>query len=280
MKKKAFLFLFILTILLIGCNNRNAFGCYTTLESASKNANRKDQEILVLVSNDDNISISNFLQYFYPNFTIVQISEANKGNILLSKLNISSLPKLSLYTKEGYFAFDFTVEDKLINEELMNQYIKKQDALNQLKALIKRTEKGSNLQRIQAIEELYSKMEPEYRFSLKKLIEKVPSLDRKNESALVKKYVIENANLTAQNYLLSKESKKAANVYENIAKSKYLSDSEKQQYYYSAALILIYTKNSETQLIKKYLQKAIKADKQSNESIKIQNMLDLVNQGQ
>ncbi len=279
MKEKAFLFLFIISILFCSCaGKRNSFGCYTTLEDASKNAERKGQEIIVLITKtDDSVSMSNFLQYFYPNFTIVQISGTESENPFLSKMNIKTLPKVSLFSKEGYFIFDFEVGDTLVNEEIMNQYVKKNEEINQFKSLVRRTQKGTDLQKVQAIYELFQKIPTEYRFCLKKLIKNVPSYDKKNESNLVKTFLIEETNFCVQDYLLQKEMTKAAKTYAKLAESKYLTSKEKQLYYYCAAVILLYTNQQNKSLIKKYLQKAIKADKDSEDAIKIQNMLDLQN---
>ena len=126
--------------------------------------------------------------------------------------------------------------------------------MNQKVAL---TSKGSNLDKVKAIDELFESQDELYRPLLIDLYKKIPSLDKENSSGLVPKYIREIANAEAFESLIKFDFESAVNTYIKAAEDK-RNTPEDKQYLYTLAV------NVESNSFNPNIEKIITQYKASN----------------
>ena len=321
--KKLFLSIIIFSILLLsGCSKvqLDADGCFSDVDSALKYAAKKDCNVLLFVTmeDDDNDSTEllnkvirdgNFKTEIASDFAVTRLDfsqksyaatvvpegsdektekaanaiadQIQKNTRFASLLNVSQTPSIYILSKESYVlaSFFYEAEDKNLSD--FNELLQKENQkANQLKEIIKNTKKGSQLERVSAIDALYEATENDYRVFLADLLNSVKSLDKKNESGLLGKYIYAAADANAIKAMNQGKIEEAVKFYIEAAENEFLEPNLKQQAYYVAAYICSITgagsSFSDSSVIIGYLQKSIDADPESKEVPSIKKVLDVV----
>ena len=152
------------------------------------------------------------------------------------KYVIKNTPTLLMLTKEGYFVSSINF-DYLSNsvDGYVSKIILEKDSLQELNQKVALTSKGSNLDKVKAIDQLFQSQDELYRPLLIDLYKKIPSLDKENSSGLVPKYIREIANAEAFESLIKFDFESAVNTYIKAADDK-RNTPEDKQYLYTLAV--------------------------------------------
>lgn len=170
--------------------------------------------------------------------------EASKAKMYLERnmkiasiLGIHNSPSVITLTKYGYAAKEFPYFECTTPEEFAELLNDSNEKLTILEDLTTKVEKAKGVQKALAIDELYSAMDDTYSYLLKDLILKVPSLDKKDESGIVGKYVLATASVEAMDCYFARKPEESDKPYVKVASSKYLNPEQKQQAFYAAAYV-------------------------------------------
>lgn len=286
-----------------GNKKTDEHGFFQDIDSAASQAQKKDKDIIVAITmtGDDMYSSSvmdnilttevfknNVLSEFavlYMDFsqssyekTVVN-EEASKdeqkkaaayadlmqkNSQLASLLNVQSTPAFYVLTKDKYFITELDFDDTVQTYESFAALLNSQKSVIQEKhSMVEATKKGSNLERISAIDALYDSTDVTYRFLFSDLIETVIKLDKNNESGLLSKYLLANADVKGSDFFMRGDAEGAAQTYIKVCDEPALLPEHKQQAYYMGAYILAMSGSTDYKAILEYLQKSIEAAPES-----------------
>lgn len=150
----------------------------------------------------------------------------------------SETPAIMILTKEAYFVDAITYFECKTVDEFYAELQTYEPKLEKIESLVKVVEGSKGIDKVKAIDDLYANTSRTHSYLLKDLIKQVPSLDSKNTTGLVGKYVLADASVKALDCYFARKADKAIEPYLKAAKSKYLLPAEKQQAYYAAAYTL------------------------------------------
>ena len=321
--KKTFLLTLILpllfsVLLLSGCSKPqlDTEGCFTDADSAFKYAAKKDRNVLLLITMEDDDSQStaflngvlrnesfkneiaseyavlhfDFSQKTYAQTVVPEGSDAKtqkladekasqiqKNTRFVSLLNVSQTPSFFILSKDSYVLSAFFYEEENPTFEGFKNTLQNQRPItDSMEALIKSAKKGSALQKVSAIDALYESTSADYRPLLEDLLESVQKLDKNNESGLLGKYIYAAADAKAIKLVNQGEVSQAVDLYIQAAENPAVASNLKQQSYYIAAYLCAMTGSAGTEVIQDYLQKAIDADPQSEEVSSIKKVMEII----
>ena len=301
MKKIFFLAVIFSILFLSGCGKTqlDENGCFTDVEAALKFAERKNRDVLLFVTmeEDDSATVSILKEMASskdPAYAVARLdfsqktyeasvsdealaAQIQKNTRFASMLNVSQTPSVYVLSKESYVLAAFVYEEDSASPADFKKLLEGQTAsLNNMRALIQGTKKGKPLDKVSAIDALYEATEPEYRVFLADLIDSVIKLDKKNESGLLGKYIYAAADAKAVNAINQGNVNDAVKSYIDAAENPQLEPALKQQCYYIAAYLCSMTGAADASVITDYLQKAIDADPESEEVASIQKIMEMI----
>ena len=299
MKKIFFLAVIFSILFLSGCGKKqlDENGCFTDAETALKFAERKNKEVLLFVTmeEDDSATVSILKELTAePAYVIARLdfsqktyeasvsdeelaAQIQKNTRFASMLNVSQTPSVYVLSKESYVLASFVYEEENASPADFRQLLKEHTvSYDAMQALIKGTKKGKPLDRVLAIDALYEATAPEYRVFLADPIDSVIKLDKKNESGLLGKYIYAAADAKAVNAINQGNVNDAVQSYINAAENPLLEPELKQQSYYIAAYLCSMTGSADASVITDYLQKAIDAAPESEEVASIQKIMEMI----
>ena len=154
------------------------------------------------------------------------------------------------------------------------------DTVKEVNDMVAATKKGTNLERVNAINTLYDSQSETHRLLLSNLCREVVKLDKNNESGLLSKYLFAVANADAYEKLIKLEVAEAIKVYEKAAEDARLEAADKQNLYYIAANILASSGTTDYEYVVKLLQNALDADPESSYAEGLQKTIDYVKEMQ
>lgn len=291
-------------------------GCYLSLEAAKTQALKSKKEIVLLITTEDEDTYSSefvntvvkdenfknemkdrciFVHFDFSeksfqkaalkeDMSEKEIADTEKfSNVLQKNYNIASIieveytPALYIFSKEGYLISEMDYEEPFADSsefaDFVDVYLEVADDFEESFLV---TETGTDLERVYAIDELYNAAPVKSRYFMIDLARNVIELDKNNETGLVSKYMLSVAEYDALNCWTQGDVQGALQAYLNIAKSDFLSDSEKQQAYYTAAYLLATSGSADYDLIISYLENAIKILPDGENSDMIEQALDYI----
>lgn len=299
MKKIFFLAVIFSLLFLSGCGKKqlDENGCFTDAEAALKFAQRKNKDLLLFVTmeEDDSATLSILKEMAADSsFVVTRLdfsqktyeasvsneelaNQIQKNTRFASMLNVSQTPSVYILSKESYVLSYFVYEADSVSPADFKSLLEEQTAsLDNMRALIQGTKKGKALDKVRAIDELYEATVPEYRVFLAELIESVIKLDKNNKSGLLGKYIYAAADVKAAIAINQGKVSEAVKSYVEAAENPQLEAELKQQSYYIAAYLCSMTGSAEKSIIVDYLQKAIEAAPESKEVASIQKIMEIV----
>jgi thioredoxin-related protein len=191
--------------------------------------------------------------------------------------NVQSSPAFYVLTKEGYVITPLSVESTLENTEAFNQLLAAKEAdMTKYDAMLKATNEGNAQAKVKAINALYEATDPQMRYVLSGLSQKLVDLDKKNKSGFVGKHILACANAAAMDAYLSNDSAKASAAFAEAGENKMLSADESQQAYYTAGYLLGQSGSTDYKAMKKYFQSAYDAKPDSEHAAQIKQMISVV----
>lgn len=293
---------------------KDDYGCFVNYEDALKNAQKKKQPLLVFfTSNGDDgqstqvvqniLGNSDFATKLLKSYSVLHVdfSEAayqktiapENADVKQQKLanayttimqnnyqlvmlfNVDTMPAIYLCTKEGYVVTPVEAEDEIVSLDALNtaleQVAPEYDLFTQM---VKDTTKGSASAKVEAIDGLYRITNPQYRTFLLPLVQKVPELDKTNETGLVGKYIVAAAEAKALSAYSQGDVETAIAQYLTAADNEFVKAEDKQECFYTAAYLSAYSGSEDYQGLLTYLQTAYDLAPASQKAPAIKEAID------
>ena len=140
------------------------------------------------------------------------------------------------------------------------------------------TKKGSNIEKVRAIDALCKETPEKYRPMLIELTKTIPELDKNNETGLCSKYIVDAAESKAIELYSKGDIAGAVQSYISACENKFIEPTEKQECYYMAAYLLASTGSDDYQVILSYLDSALAACPEGDKVQYINSAIDYYKQ--
>ena len=278
---KKLLFVLSLCALLISCGSKalkDDCGCFVDYDEALTAAGKNNEPLLIFLTQDgEEVSVPSKYTVFHADFsqnayqkmsapdgaTSEQQQLANTYTSIMQKnyqlailLGVSQMPAAFLCTKEGYVVtsienVDFA--DKSSLENKINSYTSELDRFNKLVA---QTKKGSAHEKVEAIDGIFIATNQTYRTFLLPLVQNAIELDKTNETGLVGKFILAQAQAQAMFSYSQGDVEEAVKQYLTAANNEFLKDEEKQECFYTAAYLVTASGSTDYEGIIEYMQTA------------------------
>lgn len=199
---------------------------------------------------------------------------AAKGYLISRKLNCQTAPSVFRFNKNGFYVSQIFVEPK---DYSVSSFVKLIEETNQKSIEFDEkyaaTKEGSVVERMNKIDELFKSFDLPQKSFADSLIKDAINLDKNNESGLVGKYLIYEADNLTTDLCNEKKYKEASTVYYNIAQNPLVENDDKINCYFYAAYILAMTNDvNEIPQILKCLEEGKALNPQSDSAIEFDEM--------
>lgn len=205
-----------------------------------------------------------------------------KNLTLARSLNMQYSPAMFIMSEDGY-AFSDEVYNEADEETvknfssvqnlrtLMNNY---ESDFDVIKELVSATKKGSAVERVNAIEDLYQTVDDKYVPTMKELFKSVPEIDKKNESGKVSPLYCIYLFTELTNFTMINDFSSAVILCRQAVNTGYLEGEELQQVYFLMSQMLIQIGSDDYAEILGCLTKSIDAAPESQLSGELRIMLE------
>ena len=285
-------------------------GWYIDYDEAKKAAQKKNKNLLILFSVDDNdeesrtlkekvFDTKKFVSALSKRFILVNLdfsaslsgddeeqSEKQKKEAeerqrkidymgyVASLYNVDSIPSVFLATKEGYCAAKVETSDEDLTPEAYIKLIESKTAdLDTINTLVDAVRAASGVEKARAIDALSEATDDTRRLLLADLFRTIPSLDPNDETGLVGKYLLLTAVFDASTFYMRRDFDSAIQALISAAEDKRLDGRDRQHAYYYAGELLTTTGSTDYKAVFDYFQKAYDADPESEYAPRIAEML-------
>lgn len=299
MKKLFTITLALLTFILISCGKAktDANGCYYDIDDAAAVANKKNQDIMLIISVDEDdtddfdfmnkvVRDQNFKKEIAENYAVVymdfskknietsltaddadaaakkQVEENEalfkKNSRLITLLEVQDTPIVYLLSKEKYFIKGFFYdEDNRTLEGFKNMIAEKSSLIDEMHKMIYQTKIGTAEEKVNAIDKLFEATSPNYRLFLYDLVDSVKKIDPSNTSGLLGKYIYEAAAIKSDMAFIDKDVRTAVQAYIDISEETLIPAETRQIGMYTAAYMAAKTELDPIPVVIGYLEKSI-----------------------
>ena len=302
-----------IAVFFIGCSvsaKAGKNGWYVDYDEAKKAAQKKNKNLLILFSVDDNdeesrtlkekvFGTKKFVSDFSKRFILVNLdfsaapsdddeeqSEKQKKEAeerqrkidymgyVASLYNVDSIPSVFLATKEGYCAAKVETSDEDLTPEAYIKLIESKTAdLDTINTLVDAVRAASGVEKARAIDALSEATDDTRRLLLADLFRTIPSLDPNDETGLVGKYLLLTAVFDASTFYMRRDFDSAIQALISAAEDKRLDGRDLQHAYYYAGELLTTTGSTDYKAVFDYFQKAYDADPESEYAPQLAEML-------
>ena len=270
-------------------------GCFADYDEALSAAGKsKNPMLIVFTQDDEDISVSSKYTVFHADFsqdayqkmsapdeaTAEQQQLANTYTTIMQKnyqlailLGVSKMPAAFLCTKEGYVVTaieDVDYSDKAAFESKLNSFSTELDRFNNLVA---QTKKGSAIDKVEAIDGIFMATNQTYRTFLLPLVQTAIELDKTNETGLVGKFILAQAQAQAMFSYSQGDVEDAVKQYLSAADNDFLKAEEKQECFYTAAYLVTASGSTDYEGIIEYMQTAYDLAPESSKASAIKDAI-------
>ena len=302
-------------ILFVSCGktNTDANGCYYDIDDAAAYANKKNQDIMVIVTLDGDdeqstdfldkvvrapsfkeevaskyaVVCMDFSQKSYEATVAAEDADAaakkaaeEKANLMQKNtrvatvLNVSDTPVIYILSKEQYLITGLFYDAEDRSVEGFKAALdEKASVISDMHKMIYQTKIGNAEEKIAAIDALYEATSPSFRILLLDLVDSVKKLDPSNKTGLVGKYMYEAAAAKSDKALLDGNVRGAVDAFVNIADEETISAESRQQALYTAAYMSSMSELDELDVVIGYLEKSISLAPDSEDVPAIQRVI-------
>lgn len=290
-------------LILASCGKvQDSNGWYSNLDSAKKAAQSKNKEILFFINSDADVagsesgvktilskefvdSVKDDFVCLHFDFTDLQsvfgvsdneISSKEQKNLekrrdLLNEqfkiadfYGIRETPVINILSKEGYFISEVNCEFNSDNADGFAGLLKLEaDAISEFNKKVEATKKGSKQEKIAAIDVLFEEAADVHKLALYDLLKKAVSMDSKNSSGKIGKYLFQIAHTEAYDKLLEQDFAGALKIYEKCAENKFIAPEDVQSLYYMCAELVTKLPDVKIEDIISYMNQSVQAAPES-----------------
>ena len=293
------LFTILASLLIISCGKAKVDenGCYIDIDDAAAAANKKNQDIMVVITieGDDAQSTdfldkvvrdANFKKEIASKYAVVcmdfsqksyektvvaddasdaerKTAEANadlmqKNTRYVTMLSAKETPVIFILSKELYFINGlYYDEENRSLEGFMNALAAKSTLIDEMHKMIYQTKIGTAEEKIAAIDALFEATDPDYRIFLYDLLESVRKLDPTNKSGLTGKYIYEAAAIHSDLLMMEGKFREAIQAFVDVSEEELVPAEDRQQALYTAAYRSSMVELDDVSVIIGYLEKSI-----------------------
>ncbi len=312
------LFTILAALAFVSCGKAeiDSSGCYTNIDDATKAAQKKNQDILILVTmngddaysqdfTDNVIRSEKFKEEILSNYSVVRMDfsqssyeatvaaedandaakkNAEKRALLMQEntkfanmLNIASTPIIFILSKEKYIITSISYDSlNKSYDDFKSALDAKASSIDSMHKMIYQTKIGTAEEKMGAINDLYEATAPEYRHFLFDLLSSVKKIDSANKSGLLGKLIYAAADAKSLSAINSGNAREAVDAYLALENEESIAPAEKQQALYTAAYLCSMTGLEELPAILGYLNKAISIDPDSEEVPAIKRVIEVL----
>lgn len=301
-------------LILASCGkSQDSNGWFSDFDSAKKSAQAKNKEILFFVNSDADIpgsesgvqailskefvdSVKDGFVCVHFDFTDLQsvfgvseneISSKEQKNLekrreLLNKqfkiadfYGIRETPVINILSKDGYFISEINCEFNSDNVEGFAGLLKLEaDEIAEFNKKVASTKKGSKQEKIDAIDVLFEEAADVHKLALYDLLKKAVSIDSKNDSGKIGKFIVQIAHTDAYNKLLTQDVAGALKIYEKCAENKFISPEDVQALYFMCAELATKLPDTKAEDVISYMNQAVQAAPESQLVPQIQQYIE------
>lgn len=279
---------FFVCALLVSCGTAaktDANGWHHDFDAAKKIAQKQHKNILLVFSNarayaterntvlqETVFKRKEFVDAVSDTLVLVNINfsddesaaQREKKAQLVLMYNIVDMPAVFLLTGEGYYLAQLIYDSAYNSPELYARMVKERQTENEtISSAVEVLKKSRGAEKVRALNALYERMPNGYGWCLLDVIRSVPTLDKKNETGLVPKYVLEAATADALFAFSKQDVAGAAQCFVDAAMSKKLDAEHVQQAYYLAGTMLASGGSTDYDAILRYFQLSCNAAPES-----------------
>lgn len=190
--------------------------------------------------------------------------QREKESHLLLIYNVVDMPSVFLLTGEGYYLAEIIYDSAYNSPESYARMLNEQQTESeQMRAAVAALKKSRGAEKVRALDALYERMPDGRGWCLLDVMRSVPALDKKNETGLVPKYVLEAATADALFAFSKQDVAGAAHCFVHAATSGKLDADYTQQAYYLAGTMLASGGSTDYDAILRYFQLSYDAAPQS-----------------
>lgn len=309
------LFTIIASLFIISCGKAktDANGCYYDFDDAVSFANKKNQDVMVIITveGDDEDSTdfmekvvrdANFKKEVASKYAVVCMDFSQKTfaeakadeaadeaakkvaeqkNAILEKntkyatmLDAKEVPVIYIFSKEKYLIKGFFYDDENRSIQGFEETLAEQTSIiDDMHKMIYQTKIGNAEEKVKAIDALWEATNPSFRIFLYDLINSVKKLDPNNTSGLLGKYMYEAASTKSDMALLEGNIEEAVQAFLDAAEESDISADDRQQAMYTAAYICSMTGFKDDAVVIEYLEKAIQIAPESDDAPRIRRVI-------
>ncbi len=301
-------------LILASCRkSQDSNGWFSDFDAAKKTAQTKNKEILFFVNSDADVpgsesgvqtilskefvdSVKDGFVCVHFDFTDLQsvfgvseneISSKEQKNLekrreLLNKqfkiadfYGIRETPVINILSKDGYFISEINCEFNSDSMEGFAGLLKLEaDEIAEFNKKVASTQKGSKQEKIDAIDVLFEEAADVHKLALYDLLKKAVSIDSKNDSGKIGKFIVQIAHTDAYNKLLVQDVAGALKIYEKCAENKFISPEDVQSLYFMCAELATKLPNSKAEDVISYMNQAVQAAPESQLVPQIQQYIE------
>lgn len=309
------LFTIIASLFIISCGKAktDANGCYYDFDDAVSFANKKNQDVMVIITveGDDEDSTdfmekvvrdANFKKEVASKYAVVCMDFSQKTfaeakadeaaddaakkvaeqkNAILEKntkyatmLDAKEVPVIYIFSKEKYLIKGFFYDDENRSIQGFEETLAEQTSIiDDMHKMIYQTKIGNAEEKVKAIDALWEATNPSFRMFLYDLINSVKKIDPNNTSGLLGKYMYEAASTKSDMALLEGNIEEAVQAFLDAAEESDISADDRQQAMYTAAYICSMTGFKDDAVVIEYLEKAIQIAPESDDAPRIRRVI-------
>lgn len=291
--------LLVLPLLFISCGKAktDANGCYYDIDDAAAVANKKNQDIMIIVTLEgDDAQSSDFMDKVVRNANFkkdiaskyavvcmdfsqksyektvaaedasdaeIKAAEANsdlmqKNTKYITMLSAKDTPVIFILSKEQYFINGLYYDEENRSLEGFKKALEAKAVLiDEMHKMIYQTKIGTAEEKVAAIDSLFEATNPDYRIFLYDLLESVRKLDPTNKSGLTGKYIYEAAAIHSDLLMMEGKFREAIKAFIDVAEEPLVPAEDRQQAMYTAAYRSSMVELDEVPVIIGYLEKSI-----------------------
>lgn len=310
------LFAIIASLFICSCGKTavDSSGCFSNIDDAVSNAQKKNQDILVVVTMcGDDAQSQNFVDTIIrdekfkndiaSNYSVVRMDfsqssyeatvAAEDANDTAKKnaekraqtmqdntqfanlLNVSVTPMVYILSKEEYLITSIYYDSSEKSYEGFKALLEeKKETIDEMHKMIYQTKIGTPEEKMNAIDALFEATAPDNRIFLTDLLASAKKIDPNNKSGILGKITLAAADSQAKKALNSGDFKTAVTTYLSVENEPSISPEDKQQSVYTAAYIAAVSELEENSVVIEYLQRAIDLAPDSEEVPAIKRVMD------
>lgn len=305
---KKLLVIFAATAMLFiscGKSKTDANGCYYDIDDAVEVANKKNQDIMLIINMDGDdedstdfmdkvVRDANFKKDIAESYAVVNMNFSQKvfeeataaedasekekkaadekaeyltkNTKMVTSLQVSDIPVVYILSKEKYFIKGFFYDDENRTLDGFKAAIaEKSEIIDSMHKMIYQTKIGTADEKVNAINELYEATSPTYRIFLYDLVDSVKKLDPTNNSGFTGKYIYEAAAIKSDKAYMDNDIRGAVQAYIDIADEPLIPAESRQIAMYTAAYMASKTELDPIPVVIGYLEKSIEIAPESEQ---------------